>query len=466
LKRTSQDARPPLKRPGLALAAALAFASASAVAAPPGPLIDEATVAKLQTVLCLPRPLALAASWDRELVEQAYADLGAALASRHWPSVQAPELDVLRDARRGQAANTFGEDPYLTGELGIAAVRGLQAPRGGKPQVETVVGHFAGPELPPANSDLGPMPVSPREFREVFAAPFEAVLAQAHPAGVLLSDNEIDGLPSSANPALVRMLRQDWHYTGAVLASPQGLRGLVETFHVAATPAEALALAQRAGIDGAPAGVAAAFDGDTPARSAQRAAREGIVLLKNDGTLPLKPDAKTPVLRLADTSVATLAHVDVPNSPFVLVLSGPLPVPSEALTKLVERASAVLAGFDLGRFGRAALDDALAGRSNPGGKLPVSLARNPGQLPMFYNVKPTAWRGYLFDTTKALFPFGWGLSYTRFELGAPQLAATSVRVGETATVRVALRNRGARAGSEVVQLYLRHATSSTTEPVK
>jgi len=461
-----------------------AIGAGCAYAAADAPWADEAAAAQVQARIGLPRPLALAASWDRELIEQAYASLGAQLAALHKQAVLAPALDVLRDVRRGDASASFGEDPYLTGELGAAAVLGLQAPRAGRAQIAAVVGHFAGPQLPPPGSDLGPMPVSPRELREVFAAPFEAVLSRAHPAGVLLSDNEIDGLPSQANPALVQMLKQDWHYAGAVLASPRGLRGLVDVYHLAATPTQALALAQQAGADGvageakapvaeAATGTAFSAAGSTGVSAAvstavlaQRAARESIVLLKNDGTLPLTANAKTAVLRVADATAATLAHVDVPTGTFVLVLSGRIPPPSPALTDLVSRASAVLAGFELGTQGRAALDDALAGRINPGGKLPLSLARNAGQLPMFYSVKPSAGRGYLFDTTQPLFPFGWGLSYTHFELGAPQLAAATVRVGEPAQVSVEVRNSGARTGAQVVQLYLRHRASSTTQPVK
>ena len=71
--------------------------------------------------------------------------------------------------------------------------------------------------------------------------------------------------------------------------------------------------------------------------------------------------------------------------------------------------------------------DVLFGRVNPGGKLPVSIARNVGQLPVFYNRKPTARRGYLFDSDQPLYPFGFGLSYTTFDISAPRLASADDR---------------------------------------
>ncbi len=457
-------------RPALALLAAiLLLALHGAQAAEPPSWADEAHVARTQAQLGLPRPLALAASWDRELVQQSYSLLGAELARAHMQAALTPELDVLRDPRRGDASAGFGEDPFLTGELGVAAVRGLQTMVKGKPQIWSVPGHVAGPQLPPAGSDLGPIPVSPRELREVFLAPFERVVREARPAGLLMSDNEIDGVPSHINAALVGQIRQGWQFKGPVLGSGQGLRGLVDVYHVAGSDAEAAQLALQAGIEipgQLSSGSAGGAPAKLPANPSERAAREGVVLLKNDGTLPLAANAGTAVLRVDDASPAGLARISVPAGRYVLVLAGRLPVPSEALTSLVERASAVLAGFELGAHGAAALDDALHGRINPGGKLPLSLARNAGQLPMFYNVKPTAWRGYLFDTTAPLFPFGWGLSYTRFEVSAPSLASPSIRVGETARVSVTVRNIGALAGVEVVQLYLHHQTASTTEPLR
>ncbi|NJO23232.1 MAG: hypothetical protein HC868_10145 [Sphingomonadales bacterium] len=78
----------------------------------------------------------------------------------------------------------------------------------------------------------------------------------------------------------------------------------------------------------------------------------------------------------------------------------------------------------------------------------------------------SALRGYLFDTTEPLYPFGFGLSYTTFEIGAPRLSAESISRDGTANVTVAVTNTGARAGDEVVQLYIRDRVSSVTRPVK
>ncbi len=95
----------------------------------------------------------------------------------------------------------------------------------------------------------------------------------------------------------------------------------------------------------------------------------------------------------------------------------------------------------------------------------MSIARSVGQLPIFYNHKPTARRGYLFDTTKPLYPFGYGLSYTTFSLSAPKLAQASIRADQPVKVSVDVANTGARAGDEVVQLYIHEQVASITQPV-
>lgn len=133
---------------------------------------------------------------------------------------------------------------------------------------------------------------------------------------------------------------------------------------------------------------------------------------------------------------------------------------------IAAEADAILETWYAGEQQGTAIADALLGTINPGGKMPVSTARNAGQLPMFYNHKPSARRGYLFDTVEPLYPFGWGLSYTTFTLGEPQLSASSIKAGQGVTVTVPVTNTGKRAGDEVVQVYLRDDVSSVTRPMK
>jgi beta-glucosidase len=145
----------------------------------------------------------------------------------------------------------------------------------------------------------------------------------------------------------------------------------------------------------------------------------------------------------------------------VLLLNGrPLSV-----NELAANAPALIEGWYLGQETGNAAADVIFGRVNPGGKLPVSIARSVGQLPIFYNRKPTARRGYLFDTTKPLYPFGYGLSYTSFDISAPRLAQASIRADQPVNVSVDVANTGSRAGDEVVQLYIHEQVASVTRPV-
>ena len=132
---------------------------------------------------------------------------------------------------------------------------------------------------------------------------------------------------------------------------------------------------------------------------------------------------------------------------------------------LAERAPALIEGWYLGQETGHAAADLLFGRVSPGGKLPVSIARSVGQLPIFYNHKPSARRGYIDGSTKPLYPFGFGLSYTTFAISEPRLAKAAIRVGESTQVMVDVRNTGALMGDEVVQIYIRDDVSSVTRPV-
>lgn len=150
------------------------------------------------------------------------------------------------------------------------------------------------------------------------------------------------------------------------------------------------------------------------------------------------------------------------NKPTVVLLLNGRPL---SATLLAERADALLECWYLGQETGHAVADLLFGRANPGGKLPVTIAREAGQLPMFYNRKPSARRGYIDGLTTPLYPFGYGLSYTRFEISAPRLERANIGVNGGTRVDVDVRNVGAMAGDEVVQLYIRDDVSSVTRPL-
>ena len=95
----------------------------------------------------------------------------------------------------------------------------------------------------------------------------------------------------------------------------------------------------------------------------------------------------------------------------------------------------------------------------------MSFPRSVGQLPIYYNHKPTAKRGYLYSNKDPLFPFGFGLSYTTFEYSNLKVSRSQIGPTEQAEVSVTVKNTGGRAGDEIVQLYIRDVVSSVTRPV-
>jgi beta-glucosidase len=150
------------------------------------------------------------------------------------------------------------------------------------------------------------------------------------------------------------------------------------------------------------------------------------------------------------------------GKPVVVVLLNGRPY---SVNYLAANAPALIEGWYLGQETGNSLADVIFGRFNPGGKLPVSIARGVGQLPIYYNKKPTARRGYLFGDTSPLYPFGYGLSYTSFDIAAPVLATPSIGVSDSVKVSVDVTNTGKRAGDEVVQLYVHDDEATVTRPV-
>jgi beta-glucosidase len=136
-----------------------------------------------------------------------------------------------------------------------------------------------------------------------------------------------------------------------------------------------------------------------------------------------------------------------------------------AIEQLTSAVPAIVEGWYPGQETGNAIADVLFGDVNPSGHLPVTIARNVGQLPMYYYKTPAARRGYVFDENTPLFPFGFGLSYTTFRFGKPTTDREKISAKEGAKVSVLVTNTGSRAGDEVVQMYIHHPVSSVVQPV-
>jgi beta-glucosidase len=152
------------------------------------------------------------------------------------------------------------------------------------------------------------------------------------------------------------------------------------------------------------------------------------------------------------------------GKPVVVYLMNGRPL---ATPRVVEEASAVIEGWYMGQETGNAAADVLFGDVNPSGKLTITIPRASGQVPIYYDYKPgSRLYDYVDVSSKPLFPFGYGLSYTSFEYADPALSATTMQPNGSATVSVAVTNTGQRAGDEIVQFYIRQKTSSVTRPVK
>ncbi len=165
-------------------------------------------------------------------------------------------------------------------------------------------------------------------------------------------------------------------------------------------------------------------------------------------------------LRLPGRQEEMIRRVAATGVPVAVVLVGGSAITMRAWLDLVD---AVLLAWYPGEAGGLAVADVLFGDANPAGRLPITFPHAEGQLPLYYDHKPTG-RGddYLDLTGMPLFPFGFGLSYTAFEYTG---LAIEPRDGPGARVRARVRNAGARAGDEVVQLYLRDVLATVARPV-
>ena len=293
-----------------------------------------------QDATSFPVPIALASSWDTNLVREVNAVTAREIRARGVAQALTPVVDIARDPRWGRIEETFGEDPYLVSEMGVAAIEGLQGP--GRARVLTpghvfaTLKHFTGHGEAQSGENVGPAPISRRELRENFFPPFEEAIRRTGVEAVMPSYNEIDGVPSTANKWLLTdVLRGEWGFQGAITSDYSAVDQLMSLHHVAGSLEQAAREALDAGVDmDLPDGLSyaslvkqvregkvsaaeidnavrhvldmkfraglfehpyadvAAAEAITNNAEAQqialKAAEESAVLLKNDGTLPLK----------------------------------------------------------------------------------------------------------------------------------------------------------------------------------
>ena len=562
-----------------------------------------------------PEGPALGSCWNMDLVRDVYA-----AAAREARGVGIHQLFTLvvepnRDPRLGRNQEGFSEDPYLCSRIAEAIVRGAQGTDvAARDKVVAGLCHYPGQSQPVSGMEQGAMEVSERTLREVFLPPWEAGIRESGALGVMATYPEIDGTPAHASAQLLTaILRNELGFRGVVLSEGNGFQTLL-TRRVAPSQKEAGVLALRAGVDVGitfepaymvplienvregrvptelvdravrrilllkfqlglfenpyvdPAQAEKTTHSEEHRQLALQAAREGIVLLRNEGgLLPLGrdlkriavigPNADDPRNQLGDyipdvilqevvtilngireqvspqTEVAYVKGCDVvgtglqeisraaaaakeadaavvvlgenerfkpggqgtdgehkdsatleltglqerllqavsaTGTPTILVLINGRPL---AVRWAAENVPAIVEAWLPGEKGGQAVAEMLFGSYSPSGRLPVTFPRHVGQLPVYYNYKPSKAfsirrTGYVDLAATPLWEFGFGLSYTDFKYS--DLRIEPARIDQHGTVRVSLdvENTGQIEGQEVVQLYLKHGISSVVTPVK
>ena len=548
-----------------------------------------------------PVPIGQASAWSPELVTRC-----AAIAAREARSIGvawtfAPMIDIARDPRWGRIVEGYGEDPYLASVLAAAAVRGFQGDDPSDPEhMLACAKHFVAYGAVEGGRDYNTADISERTLRDIYLPPFLSAV-RAGVASIMTAYDDIGGVPCVCDRETnVGILREEWGFEG-VLLSDWATIGRLPTYGVAGDEKECACLAMQASCDMdmcseiyetqlatlVDEGRISVGDLDAAARrvlnakllaglfdrpyadperggkvilcdehvaAAREAARESIVLLRNEGgLLPLSRSIKS--LAVIGPHVESREELngswsaDAVEEDVVTVLDGiraAIPPETELITAglsadeivnnarpadavvlvvgehpsrsgeahcvstldlppgqsdLVRAVSAVcrnvilvvIAGRPLaidfppdrvptilyawqpGFQGGHALADILFGEHNPCARLPVSVPRTVGQLPIHYNMKAmgvalgsdTRVRSIYNDLQgDALYPFGFGLGYTTFGYDNLDVTPASVPMDGTVQASVDVTNTGDRPGDEVVQLYVRDNVATVTRPVK
>jgi len=201
-------------------------------------------------ITIFPIPLALASSWDPDLVKRVAAISAAEAASEgtHWTF--APMVDIARDPRWGRIAEGAGEDPFLGSAMARAWVEGFQGEDLADPNsILACPKHYVAYGGAEGGRDYNTVDISERTLREIYLPPFKAAIVDAHAGTVMSAFNDLNGIPASANPyTLTKILREEWGFQGFVVSDWNAIRELIN-HGIAGTPEEAAEKALTAGVD-------------------------------------------------------------------------------------------------------------------------------------------------------------------------------------------------------------------------
>lgn len=567
-----------------------------------------------------PTALLAASTWDEALMYNVGEAVALEARLQGANIGYGPVLDIAREPRWSRMEETFGEDPVLTSVMGVSMMRGMQGSvqNDGKHLFSTLK-HFAAYGVPESGHNGGRTNCGMRQLLTEYLPPFKKAVEEGV-GTIMTSYNSIDGVPCTANKYLLTdLLRNQWGFKGFVYSDLISVDGIVG-MRVAKDNKEAAAKALKAGLDMDLGG--GAFGGNlkqayeeglvtmadidravsnvlrlkfqmglfenpyvSPDQAkklvrskehkelARQVAREGVVLLKNDGVLPLSKDLKriavigpnadmmynqlgdytapqerseittmldgvrnavsksTEVVYVKGCAVRDTTATNIPSAvaaaqdadAVILVVGGSsardfktkyistgaatvsedaktlsdmdcgegfdrstlsLLGDQEKLIKAVsatgkplvivyiegramnmnlasEKADALLNAWYPGEQGGDGIADVLFGDYSPAGRLPVSIPRSEGQLPVFYS--QSTQRDYMDGAGTPLYAFGYGLSYTKFEYSGLDIAK-GTDVETLQTVSCTVTNTGERDGDEVVQLYISDRAASVAQP--
>lgn len=196
-----------------------------------------------------PQAIGVASTWEADLVKAMGDVIRRQMRAVGTHHALAPVLDIARDPRWGRVEETFGEDAYLTAELGTAYIKGIQGEDLSK-GVAATGKHFVGYGMSEGGLNWAPPHLDRRELKEVYLMPFEAAVREGKLASIMNGYHEIDGVPcGSSRELLTGILREEWGFDGTVVSDYFAIRTLESYHHIAGDKVEAAQIALEAGID-------------------------------------------------------------------------------------------------------------------------------------------------------------------------------------------------------------------------